>query len=204
MKFSSKMITGLAKVAAVATLGMIAAPQSATAQEAYLGQIVPGGYNFCPRGSMALNGQLLPVASNSALFSLLGTIYGGDGRTTFALPDLRGRVPVHAGTGPGLSPRQLGQRGGAETVQLTVGTMPSHNHLVGARNKRGDKRGPGTDFPAPSSVTEQSLYSEGPADVTMDPSMIQNTGGGQPFSIMNPYLVIQWCIATQGIYPSRS
>ena len=182
----------------------MAAPQSASAQSFYIGQLVPGGYNFCPRGSLAANGQLLPVASNSALFSLLGTIYGGDGRTTFALPDLRGRAPLHAGNGPGLSARPLGQRGGAETVTMTAAQMPSHSHMVGARNKRGDKRGPGTDFPAPSSVTEQSIYHEGPADVTMDPKMIKNSGGGQPMQIMNPYLVIQWCIAIDGIYPSRS
>lgn len=203
MKLSVKTLIGSVKIAAVATLGMMAAPQSASA-EYYIGQLVPGGYNFCPRGSLAANGQLLSIASNTSLFSLIGTIYGGDGRTTMQLPDLRGRAPLHAGNGPGLSSRPLGQRGGSETVTMTVATMPSHNHMVGARNKRGDKRGPGTDFPAPSSVTEQSLYHDGPSDITMDPAMIKNTGGSQPMQIMNPYLVIQWCIVTEGLYPSRS
>ena len=204
MKISIKALISGAKIAAVATLGMMAAPQSASAQSYYIGQLVPGGYNFCPRGSLAADGQILAISSNTALFSLIGTIYGGDGRTSMQLPDLRGRAPLHAGNGPGLTSRPLGQKGGSETVTMTTATMPSHNHLVGARNKRGDKRGPGTDFPAPSSVTEQSLYSEGPADVTMDPAMIQNTGSGLPMQIMNPFLAIQWCIVTEGVYPSRS
>ena len=96
MKISVKTLIGGAKIAAVATLGMMAAPQSASAQSYYIGQLVPGGYNFCPRGSLAADGQILAISSNTALFSLIGTIYGGDGRTSMQLPDLRGRAPLHA------------------------------------------------------------------------------------------------------------
>ena len=202
MKKPFKTILAGAKAAAVLSLGFMAAPQSASAQEFYLGQLIPVGFNFCQRNTAATNGQLLPISSNTALFSLLGTIYGGDGRTTFALPDLRGRFPTHAGTGPGLSPRVLGSRGGAETTTLNTANLPSHNHIITAVNQTGDKGGPVTDFLAKASDGSK-IYHDGPPDSTMDPRMVQNTGGGQSFSIMNPYLTINWCIATQGLFPSR-
>lgn len=204
MKLSFKTLLTGAKLAAVATLGMTFAPQSASAQEYYIAQIVPGGQNFCPRGTAATDGQLLAISSNTALFSLIGTIYGGDGRTTFALPDLRGRSALHNGSGPGLSSRPIGQKSGAERVTMTTATMPSHTHQLTSVNQDGDKGGPASDFPAKSNVAGQKLYHNGPADSAFDPAMLRNTGGGQSISIMNPFLVIQWCIATQGIFPSRS
>lgn len=121
-------------LAATAMLAALAAPLPAAAQsEPFIGQIMCAGFNFTPRGWARLDGQLLPIAQNQALFSLLGTTYGGDGRTTFALPDMRGRALVHDGNGPGLTPRTLGERGGAETHTLTPSQMPAHTHTVAPR-----------------------------------------------------------------------
>lgn len=203
MKNTSKSFIAGAKTAAVLTIGMMTAPQSASAQEFYIGQLVPVGFNFCQRQTAAANGQLLAISSNTALFSLLGTIYGGDGRTTFALPDLRGRMPMHAGNGPGLTSHPQGQKSGVETVTLTEVNLPSHSHTITSVNQTGDKGGPVTDLLAKPSDGSK-IYHDGPPDSTMDPRMVQNTGGGQAFNIMNPYLAINWCVATQGIYPSRS
>jgi microcystin-dependent protein len=195
-------MTGI-KTAAVLTFGTALAPQSASAQDFYLGQLVPVGFNFCQRSTAAANGQILAISQFSALFSLLGTTYGGDGRTTFALPDLRGRFPMHQGTGPGLTPRSMGQRGGAEAVVMTEAQLPAHNHLVVAVNQTGDKGGPVTDLLAKASDGSKN-YHDGPADSRMDPSMLSSTGGGQAIQVMNPYLVMNWCIATEGLFPSRS
>lgn len=202
MKPLSKSLFAGAKAAAVLSLGFMAAPQTASAQDFYLGQLIPVGFNFCQRNTAAANGQLLAISSNSALFSLLGTIYGGDGRTTFALPDLRGRFPTHQGTGAGLSTRPIGSRGGVETVVLSQANLPSHNHIIASVNQDGDKGGPVTDLLAKSNDGAK-MYHDGPPDATMDPRMVQNTGGSQAFSIMNPYLTINWCVATQGLFPSR-
>lgn len=201
-KLNSLSLSTLA-ASAVLALGLSAAPQSAAAQELYVGEIFPVGFNFCPRTTAALNGQILAISSNDALFSLLGTTYGGDGRTTFALPDMRGRTTMQTGNGPGLSPRQLGQRGGATTMTALTQNLASHSHPVGAVNLTANKRGPGTDFfaiPSDDALT----FTDGPSDITMDPSMIQPTGGGQPMQIAQPYLAVNWCIALFGIYPSRS
>lgn len=204
MKSTSRTALTSAKLAAAITIGMMAAPNTASAQEYYIGQLVPGGYNFCPRNSIAANGQLLAISSNTALFSLLGTNFGGDGRTTFGMPDLRGRAPIHHGNGPGLSSRPLGQKSGAETVVMTTAQLPSHNHTIGSKNVAGDKGGPASDFPAASNIRGQKNYHNGPADALMDSAMVQPTGGGQAIHIMNPFIAIQWCVATFGIYPSRN
>lgn len=188
----------------VMMLGSVLAPRHAEAQaEPLLGQVSLFGFNFCPRNWAAADGQLLPIASHTALFSLFGTIYGGDGRTTFALPDLRGRSAIGQGTGPGLSTFRIGQRGGAETVTLTTPNLPSHNHPVNATKSIGDKGGPGGDFLAAGGDGHQA-YHNGPPDRVMDPAMIGNTGGSQPFAIRDPFLAMQWCVALQGIFPSRS
>jgi microcystin-dependent protein len=147
---------------------------------------------------------VLPIADNTALFSLLGNIYGGDGRTTFALPDLRGRFPTSQGSGPGLSIRQIGQRQGSDQSLLTVNQLASHTHLVGAVNQVGDKGGPVTDFISKAS-NGSSNYHDGPEDVSMDPTMISTTGVTTPsINTSNPYLVVNWCIVLFGIYPSRN
>ena len=169
--------------------------------EPFVGEIRMFAGNFAPRGWAFCDGQLLAVSQNDALFSLLGTIYGGDGRTTFGLPDMRGRLPIHAGTGPGLSPRRLGAKGGAESVTLTVNQMPSHTHTPQAANEIAD------DFaPAGKTVgnTTFDLYIEGTTpNVSMSSSAVTDTGGSRSHTNEMPYLCIHFIIALVGIYPSR-
>ncbi len=160
------------------------------------------GFNFAPRGWAYCQGQLLPISSNDALFSLLGTIYGGDGRSTFALPDLRGRAPIHHGQGQGLSNYNIGQRGGVETVILNVNQIPSHTHSLSvATDAIGNKKNPEGNKLAIANDGE-SNYSDTGKDVGM--GTIENTGGNLEHENRPPFLAISFCIALQGIYPSRS
>ncbi|MCI4590585.1 tail fiber protein [Sphingobium sp. BYY-5] len=180
-----------------------AEPAAAQGSEPFLGQLTLFPYTFCPRGWTEANGQLLPIAQNTALFSLIGTTYGGNGQTTFALPDLRGRAPIHVGTGPGLSSYTLGQVGGAEQTTITVNNMPPHNHSISATNMQANKGGPGGKLLAADSSLNK--YSDTPApNVAMNPQMVGTSGGGQPISIRDPYLAMRWCIALEGIFPSRN
>ncbi|MDD9716424.1 tail fiber protein [Dinoroseobacter sp. PD6] len=174
----------------------------AHAQEAYLGQIIMGGWNFCPRGTAPLNGQLIQISQNSALFSLLGTQFGGDGRTTFALPDMRGRVALHNGTGPGLTNKRIGARGGSETNTLTVDQLPPHAHALTGTSTAANTPSPAGALPA--TTGRDSSYAAGSADTGMGAGAIGSTGGGQPVNNMPPYTVVQMCIVTQGLFPSRS
>lgn len=168
--------------------------------EPFIGTIMLFSFNFAPRGWAACNGQLMPIAQNSALFSLLGTQYGGDGRTTFALPDLRGRVPMGQGQGPGLSNYTIGQAAGEEQVTLSSAQLPPHTHGVNAAASATSKA-PMGNLPAVS--TAGSAY--GPtAAGTMAAGMVQSAGNGQPHSNLQPYLVGNWCIALQGVFPSRN
>jgi len=171
--------------------------------EPFLAQIIMFGGNFAPRGWAFCDGQLLPISQYSALFSILGTTYGGDGRTTFALPDLRGRVPMHPGNGPGLSDRRLGQKGGSETVTLTVNELPNHNHSVTPRaySQAGETQDP-TDRVL--SEAESDLYSSQDPDVNMKSVSTTSSGGGRSFNIEQPYLCVNFIIALQGVFPSRS
>ncbi|MEL6531140.1 MAG: tail fiber protein [Pseudomonadota bacterium] len=175
----------------------------------FIGQIVMFGGNFAPRGWAFCSGQLLPIAQNSALFSILGTIYGGDGRTTFALPELRGRVAMHAGNGPGLTPRPLGGRGGSETNTMSVSQMPSHNHTATMRaesdvgstgNPTGNLLGVVTTganiYAPPVPATEVNMSS--------DSIVVNNNGGNQPINNMQPYTAVNYIIALIGTFPSRS
>jgi len=168
----------------------------------FLGSIVMFAGNFAPRGWALCDGQLLPISQYSALFSILGTTYGGDGRTTFALPDLRGRVSIHPGNGPGLPSYRLGERGGASAVTLTEAQMPSHNHAVvpGARNGAGDETNPVGGFMASAST---DLYAES-TNTTMGATQSANTGGGQSHTNIQPYLCVNYIIALQGTFPSRN
>lgn len=215
MSFFRKIASKVAISAVVLSAALTSAPQSAQAQaDPFLGQIGIFGFSFCPRGWAAADGQLLPISQNTALFSLLGTYYGGDGRTTFALPDLRGRAIIHQGRGPGLSDYRISTRGGAETHTMTVNEMPSHNHMVNANNGINgfaDRLGPGNDFLGSPSYNDPTnpaediyIYADQAPNVQMDPRMIANTGGNQAFNIRAPYLTMNVCIAMQGIYPSRS
>jgi microcystin-dependent protein len=167
--------------------------------EPFLGQIELFPYNFAPRGWAFCQGQLLSIQQNSALFSLLGTTYGGNGSTTFGLPDLRGRVAISAGQGPGLSNYVLGQVSGTENVTLNVNQIPAHTHQVAASTAKGSSNSPANAVPAAGGQYGPS------ANTTMAAGMVQPSGGGgQPVSIVQPYLTLQYCIALQGIFPSRN
>ena len=169
--------------------------------EPYVGEIRMFAGNFAPRGWAFCDGQLLAVSQNDALFSLLGTIYGGDGRTTFGLPDLRGRIPIHAGEGPGLSPRRLGAKAGAEDVTLTVNQMPSHTHPLQASTDPGTLPNPNGAVLSTSNVIE--LYSGDPADSSLNSSSVTNIGGSRSHTNLMPFLCIHFIVALVGIYPSR-
>ena len=162
----------------------------------YLAQISIFAGNFAPRGWAFCNGQILSIAQNSALFSLLGTTYGGNGQTTFALPDLRGRVPIHAGQGPGLSPYNLGQVSGAETTTLLATNLPAHNHGISASSGAQTTNRPNNGY-----LAAGNRYATSP-NATMAPTA--TTGAGQPFNNVQPYLTLNFIIAIEGIFPSRN
>jgi microcystin-dependent protein len=168
--------------------------------EPFLGQLMLVPYDFAPNGWALCNGQLLPIAQNTALFSLLGTIYGGDGVSTFALPDLRGRVPVSSGQGPGLSSYSVGETYGAESVTLDTTQIPSHTHSVNCDSAKGKEAGPTGLYPAEAS---SKIYA-GTANAQMNAGMIGDTGGGAAHENRQPSLVLNWIIALQGVYPSQS
>lgn len=181
--------------------------------EPFIGQIQCVGFNFAPLGWAKCDGQLLAISSNAALFSLLGTTYGGDGRTTFALPDLRGRVAIHNGSGPGLPSYSIGQRSGSATTVLSVANLPSHSHS-GALNASGansDTSSPftGASLATPGQQSGRSFvpslgYNSATPDQALNGLTIGNTGASTPFNNMQPYLTINWVIALVGIFPSRS
>lgn len=162
-------------------------------------------FNFAPKGWAFCDGQILPISQNTALFSLLGTVYGGDGKSTFALPDLQGSVAMHPGQGQGLSLRDLGEIGGAETVTLLVTEMPFHTHTLQAFNQLGDQFGPnanGTFTLARSGGG--AVYNTTVSNlVTMAPQALSPAGGSLPHNNMQPYLTLNYCIALQGVFPAR-
>lgn len=188
----------------------------------FLGQMVMFGGNFAPRGWALCNGQLLPINQYQALFSILGTTYGGDGRTTFALPDLRGRAPIHQGRGPGLSDIKLGERGGLESKVLTLIELPNHSHdastlkgSIGTNEEDGDSNDPAGRTFAPieanssDAVTINAYNSEAPNRTMASNSVsitgnVAPSGNQQPFSIRNPFLGVNYIIALMGIFPSRN
>lgn len=171
------------------------------ASEPFIGQIQFFPYNFTPRNWSFCNGQLLPISQHTALFSLIGTIYGGDGRTTVALPNMQGRSPVHAGRGPGLTSRRMGERGGTEQVTLTSLQIPAHNHSLRATNNRGNQTNPGAHTLAKDG--RDKTYSNTAPNTLMHSSAITSTGGGQAHNNMPPFLAVNCNIALQGTYPSR-
>ncbi|MEM9534340.1 MAG: tail fiber protein [Cyanobacteria bacterium P01_A01_bin.3] len=171
--------------------------------ESFIGEIRMFAGSLAPRGWAFCDGQLLAVSQNDALFSLLGTIYGGDGRTTFGLPDLRGRIPIHQGSGPGLSDRRLGSKGGAETVTLTVNQLPMHQHDWTAVTDIADTTNPASArlATATSSIYQTSVTS----DLTqLNEDAMASAGGSQPLSNEMPFLCVNFIISLFGIYPSRT
>lgn len=164
-----------------------------------LGSIQLFAFDWAPQGWLRCDGTLLPITQYTALFSLLGTTYGGDGQTNFALPDLRGRAPIHDGQGPGLSNWAIGQSGGAETATLTTANLPAHNHGVQATATAASKNPAGA---VPAYTADASSYGA-PDGTTMAATMTTDTGSSAPVSITPPVLAMNYCIAAQGIYPSR-
>lgn len=172
--------------------------------EGYIAQILFFAGNFAPRNWAFCQGQILSIAQNTALFSLLGTTYGGNGQTTFALPDLRGRVAVGTGQGPGLSSITLGQVAGTETTSLLVTQLPAHTHALNASTAAGDASVPTNALLANSGALDREYKAATSADTAMHTTAIGATGGSQPFSIRNPYLGMNYIICLFGIFPSRN
>lgn len=195
------VLSAAVSLSAVATVASVS-PASAQS-EPFIGQMMVTGATFCPRGWAQADGQIMSIAQNTALFALLGTTYGGNGQTTFALPDLRGRAAIHQGTGPGLSPYVEGQVGGKESFTITIDQMPAHNHGVQATNQTADKGGPDGRYLG-GGVGTDDTYHDGPPNKIMAPDMITLTGGNQPVSQRGPYLTLMWCIALEGVFPSRN
>jgi len=175
--------------------------------EPFLAEVRLFGFNFPPRGWALCDGQILPIAQNQSLYSLLGTIYGGDGRTTFALPDLRGRTPLHEGLGSGLSPRNLGSRGGEEAHALTTAEMPAHSHSFEGNRNQASLNEPGGNTLAAKKRRAYSRYAAAPdaaATANMRAETISSVGNGTAHENMQPFLTVSFCIATQGLFPSRN
>jgi microcystin-dependent protein len=164
----------------------------------YIGEIRMFGGNFAPAGWMFCEGQLLPISENDTLFNLIGTTYGGDGQSTFALPDLRGRLPIHMGNN-----YVLAQTGGAEEITLTLNQIPAHNHLLLATSDIASTSNPANGFLAGLN-TGQKIYSTGAATIQMDNNHIDFKGGSQPHTNFQPYLCVNFIISLYGIYPTQT
>ncbi len=177
------------------------------AAQNYVGEILKVPYTFCPASTLEAQGQLVSIAQYSTLYALYGTTYGGDGVNTFGMPDMRGRYSMHVGTGPGLSPRVLGQQGGTESNTMTLATMPKHEHiaLIKATTDAGNSTSPvGNNL----ATTPANKYINGttPAGQLMERGsiVVANTGGSQPYSILPPFTTIRYCVVEAGIFPSRN
>jgi microcystin-dependent protein len=190
----------LGLIGAVLLSGAVAAQE-----ELYIGQIKTVGETFCPRGYQEADGSLLPVSSNTALFSLIGCQYGGDCRNTFAVPDLRGRTMISLGQGPGLPVYQQGQTGGTTTTTMTTATLPAHRHNMMASTNAPSVSSPGGAIMPTYQDAAAEIYSDqAPGSATLNALSVGNAGGSVPFSITQPTLVLRMCIATVGIYPPRN
>ena len=178
----------------------------------FIGEILMFGGNFAPRSWAFCDGQLLSIAQNTALFSILGTTYGGDGRVTFGLPELRGRVAMHPGSGPGLTTRRLGEKGGTETVTLNTTQIPAHNHTASSTAKgvapAGNSNDAAGNFWADDAGVASATYNTGPSTTNMNAGAVEttvaNTGGGSSHPNVQPYQCVNYIIALQGIFPSRN
>lgn len=169
----------------------------------YIGQVLLVGFNFAPRGTALCNGGIVSIAQNTALFSLLGTTYGGNGTTTFGLPDLRGRVPIHQGQGPGLANYTMGEKSGTENVTLIANQIPAHTHPLNVNNSAATLGTPNGNFLAGKNRADPGFAatSDGSA---LNAASVGANSGNQPHSNLQPFLVMNYVIATQGIFPSRN
>jgi microcystin-dependent protein len=206
-KKKRSFLTATVFMAAILFMITGTAVKESQAQEPFIGEIVMFGGNFAPRGWALCDGQLLAINQNQALFSILGTTYGGDGRTTFGLPDLRGRFAMHKGTGPGLSSRRLGEKGGTETETLTTAQIPAHTHTptVNAFSSEGDSTTPDNNIWAKSGQGDPDYYTgEDNRIMSADAVQIANAGGGQAHNNMPPFQAVNYIIALTGVFPSRN
>jgi len=169
--------------------------------EPFLAEVRIVGFNFAPRGWAFCDGQILPINQNQSLYSLLGTTYGGDGRTTFALPDLRGRTPIHVGRSDGGSDHREGQKSGEETHTLSINEIPQHRHIMRATNSAAGSTDPANHVLAQAT---RDTYRDTTNLGNMGAGTLANTGGGQAHDNMQPYLALNFCIALQGLFPSRN
>ena len=170
----------------------------------FIGQILMVGFNFAPVGWALCNGQLLPIAQYTALFSLLGTMYGGDGRTNFALPNLQGRVPIHQGNSAGTSNYVIGESGGIEHVTLLVNNLPAHSHTANCSTMPGSNADPAKGFWAQVNTATTTPSYATSSNAQMAPTAIATTGGNQPITVVQPFLCVNFIIALEGIFPSRN
>lgn len=171
----------------------------------FIAEIRMFGFNFAPRGWATCNGQIISIAQNTALFSLLGTTYGGDGRVTFQLPNLGGRAPLHEGQGPGLTPRSLGEQGGVSNITLTSAEVPAHTHQLACNSANANKPLPVNNFVSASTPGAQTRNAPAlTAGVTMAAQALSAAGSGQPHNNLQPYLAVNFCICMQGVFPSRN
>jgi microcystin-dependent protein len=168
----------------------------------FLAEIRIFPFNFAPIGWATCSGQILSIAQNAALFSLLGTNYGGNGRQTFGLPNLGGIVPMNMGNGTGLTPRVVGETGGEATVTVIQSELPSHNHTIRCDTSGGNDYGPGGDYPSPDAGGDTEYATS--SNAQMSAASLAATGGSQPHNNLQPYLVFTFCIAMTGIFPPRS
>ncbi|MDB6124194.1 MAG: Phage tail collar domain protein [Pedosphaera sp.] len=167
----------------------------------FFGEIRLMACTFAPKGWALCNGQVMVIAQNQALYSILGTTYGGNGQQTFALPNLQGKVAMHFGQGPGLGSYPLGQGGGAESATLATNQIPQHNHAVACNSTTGAQANPSGNFPGLANSSSAGIY-EATANNTMAAGMIGNTGGNQPHENRQPFLTLNYCISLGGIYPT--
>lgn len=197
--------------AGCAVFGSFGSADTARAQGAdpFMGQLMLVPYQYCPRGWIEANGTILSISQNSALFSLYGTTYGGDGVTTFAVPNLQSRMVIGQGQGPGLSPYVMGQAAGTESVTLNSTQMPMHTHIAQStlKGSEGDVNTPSPNGALLGTAGQNFYTSNGQPDQTLSSASVSTqlslAGGSQPFQTLNPYLALRWCVSMTGIYPSR-
>jgi microcystin-dependent protein len=185
----------------IAFLAAMCQPAAAQMPQPFLGEVVCGGWDFCPAGWAECNGQLLPISGNDTLFNLLGTTYGGDGMSTFAMPNIQSRTLMGVGSGPGLQPKVLGEQGGEEQVTLLSSQMPTHSHGLQAHNGA-ERAATPRDRLLGQTPASAPVYTVAAPDTAMHPAALGVAGGSQPHNNLQPYLALKCCIATQGAFPS--